>query len=101
MGYRTGLVVGFAAGFYLGSWAGRERHEQINKALHRVRQSDAFDSATGKAKAVVDLGKERAKDIVESKRGRDAGRESGQYTGVHNDAPTAEFFQAPDGHGSR
>jgi hypothetical protein len=96
MGFRSGVVVGFAAGFYLGSWAGRERHEQINKAMHRVRQSDAFDAATGKAKAVVDLGKERAKDIVESKRGRDAG----QYSRVPNDAPTAESSRGTDGDGS-
>jgi hypothetical protein len=96
MGFRSGVVVGFAAGFYLGSWAGRERHEQINKTLHRVRQSDAFDAATGKAKAVVDLGKERAKDIVESKRGRDAG----QYSNVANDAPTAAFSKRADGDGS-
>ena len=96
MGFRSGVVVGFAAGFYLGSWAGRERHEQINKALHRVKQSDAFDAATGKAKAVVDLGKERAKDIVESKRGRDAG----QYSRVPNDAPTADFAKGANGDGS-
>jgi hypothetical protein len=95
MGFRSGVLVGFAAGFYLGTWAGRERHEQINKALHRVRRSDAFDAATGKAKAVVDLGKERAKDIVESKRGRDA-----QYSRVPNDAPTAEFSHRADGDGS-
>jgi hypothetical protein len=100
MGFRTGLVVGFAAGFYVGSWAGRERHEQINKALQRVGQSDAFDAATGKAKAVVDLGKERAKDVFEAKRGRDTGRDSGQYARVPDDAPTAEFFQTPDGEGS-
>jgi hypothetical protein len=96
MGFRSGVVVGFAAGFYLGSWAGRERHEQINKTLHRVRQSDAFDAATGKAKAVVDLGKERAKDIVESKRGRDAG----QYSRMPNDAPTAEVSGRADGDGA-
>jgi hypothetical protein len=96
MGFRSGVVVGFAAGFYLGSWAGRERHEQINKTLHRLRQSDAFDAATGKAKAVVDLGKERAKDIVESKRGRDAG----QYSRMPNDAATAEVSGRADGDGA-
>ncbi len=96
MGFRSGVVVGFAAGFYLGSWAGRERHEQINKTLHRVRQSDAFDAATHKAKAVVDLGKERAKDIVESKRGRDAG----QYSRMPNDAPPAELSGRADGDGA-
>jgi hypothetical protein len=73
MRFRTGLVVGFATGFYVGSWAGRDRYQQINRAMDRVKQSDAFDAATGKAKAVVDLGRERAKDIVEAKRGRDSG----------------------------
>ncbi len=30
MGFKTGAVVGFAVGYYLGSKAGRERYEQIN-----------------------------------------------------------------------
>ena len=100
MRFRTGVVVGFAAGFYVGSWAGRERHEQINKALSRVKRSDAFDAATGKAKAVVDLGKERAKDIVDAKRGRDATRDTGQGAVVPADAGTAELIQTPDGDSS-
>ena len=66
MRFRLGIVVGFAAGYYLGSMAGRERFEQINRTVKRVKRSDTFDTATGKAKAVVDLGVERAKDAVES-----------------------------------
>jgi hypothetical protein len=96
MRFRTGLVVGFAAGFYVGSLAGRERYEQINKALTRVKQSEAFDAATGKAKAVVDLGKERAKDIVDAKRGRDSGGVSGQATGSA-DVDTASLVPGVDG----
>jgi hypothetical protein len=65
--------VGFAAGFYVGAMAGRERYEQINRTLRRVKRSDTFDAATDKAKAVVDLGVERAKDIVETKFNRDSG----------------------------
>ena len=67
MRFRLGAAVGFAGGYYLGSMAGRERFEQINKVLRKIKRSDAFDEATDKAKAVVDLGVERARDIVDSK----------------------------------
>jgi hypothetical protein len=73
MRFRAGLVIGFGAGFYCGAMAGRERYEQINRTLRRAKRSDAFDAATGKAKAVVDLGVERARDIVETTFARDAG----------------------------
>ena len=65
MRFRLGLVVGFGAGYYLGAKAGRERYEQLNATIRKIKRSDAFDAATGKAKAVVDLGVERAKDFVE------------------------------------
>ena len=63
MRFRAGLVTGFLAGFYAGSWAGRERFHQINAALRAA--------AGGKAKAIVDLGVERARDIVGSRFGAD------------------------------
>ena len=58
-------MVGFGAGYYLGAKAGRERYEQLNRMVRKVRRSDAYDVATDKAKAVVDLGVERARDFVE------------------------------------
>jgi len=64
MRLRTGLVIGFGAGYYLGSKAGRERYEQINRWLDRARASETYGTAAGKAKAAVDLGMERAKDLV-------------------------------------
>jgi hypothetical protein len=67
MRFRLGLIVGFGAGYYLGAMAGRERYEQINRMLRRAKRSDAYETATEKAKAVVDLGVERAKDVVDSK----------------------------------
>jgi hypothetical protein len=67
MKFRLGLIVGFAAGYYLGSMAGRERYEQINRMIKKAKRSDAFEVATDKAKAAVDLGVERAKDFVDSK----------------------------------
>ena len=69
MRFRLGMAVGFAAGYYLGAQAGRERYEEINRMLRKIKRSDAFDTATDKAKAVVDLGVERAKDVIEDKMG--------------------------------
>ena len=79
MKFRLGLVIGFAAGYYLGSAAGRERHEQINRALEHLRRTDALELATEKAKAVVDLTVERARDIVDL-RHPEHSRESSQNT---------------------
>ena len=67
MRFRFGLVVGLAAGYYLGAMAGRERYEQINRWARRARRSETFDAAAEKARAVVDLGVERARDAVEGK----------------------------------
>lgn len=79
MRFRLGLVVGFGAGYYLGSMAGRERYEQINRMVKKVKRSEAYDVATDKAKAVVDLGVERARDLVESKIGNGDGSSNGTH----------------------
>jgi hypothetical protein len=65
MRFRMGLIVGFGAGYYLGTAAGRERHEQIKQMIGKVKRSDAYETATEKAKAAVDLTVERVKDVVE------------------------------------
>jgi hypothetical protein len=59
------MMAGFGAGYYLGAKAGRERYEQLNTWIGKVRRSDAYEEATDKAKAVIDLGVERAKDLVD------------------------------------
>ena len=66
MRFRAGILCGLALGYYLGTKAGRERYDQINRALRRARGSDAFEMVSGKARAVVDLGVERARDAVEN-----------------------------------
>ena len=73
MRFRLGLIIGFAVGYYLGTAAGRERHEQLNRWLRRAKQSDAFETAAAKTKAVVDLGVERAREMVEDARSDDDG----------------------------
>ncbi|HEX2039816.1 MAG TPA: hypothetical protein VHF47_08820 [Acidimicrobiales bacterium] len=69
MRFRMGVLAGFGAGYYLGAKAGRERYEQLNRTLRKIRRSQALDTAADKAKAVVDLGMERARDVVDSKLG--------------------------------
>jgi len=69
MRFRLGVVVGFAGGYYLGAMAGRERYEQINRLIEKAKRSDTFDELSGKARAAVDLGVERARDAVESRTG--------------------------------
>lgn len=46
---KTSLLVGFAAGYVLGSRAGRERYEQIKTGATRVAQNPKVQDAVGKA----------------------------------------------------
>ncbi|HZU71887.1 MAG TPA: hypothetical protein VE990_03860 [Acidimicrobiales bacterium] len=73
MRFRAGILVGFGAGYYLGAMAGRERYEQLNSLLDRLRRSDALELVGDKAKAVVDLGMERARDVVDLRMGNGTG----------------------------
>ena len=99
MRLRLGVMVGFGAGYYLGSMAGRERYEQINRAVRKVKRSDAYDVATDKAKAVVDLGVERAKDVVDDKLNRESGGNGGSstpYTGTGTGTSTGRPGSPPN-----
>jgi hypothetical protein len=58
MKLRTGLVLGFAVGYYLGAKAGRERYEQLRKLLDRA-------GPVSKVRAAVELGRERLREAVE------------------------------------
>ena len=68
--FRTGAVIGLAAGYYLGTRAGRERYEQLNRLLNRARKSETIDhaaNAVGRARAVIDLTRERVVDLTDHK----------------------------------
>jgi hypothetical protein len=62
--FKFGVAFGFAAGYYYGAKAGRARYEQLNQLLHKVQESEAAGVATNKAKAVMDLTAERAREMV-------------------------------------
>ena len=66
MRFRLGLVIGFGAGYYYGAKAGRQRFEQLDRVLTKVKTSEALDVATDKARAVLDLSVERARDLIET-----------------------------------
>ena len=94
MRLRAGLIIGFGAGYYLGAQAGRERYEQMNRWIRKAKRSDAFEAATEKARAVVDLGVERAKDVV----GGDSG--STNPAGPAEAGPFATTRSSVGGNGS-
>src|SRR5215207_2771249 len=60
--FRVGVLTGFAAGYYLGSKAGRERDEQIRRWIDDARQSRPVE----KAQAAVELGLERVRQQSEA-----------------------------------
>lgn len=52
MKLRIGFLIGFGAGYYLGTKAGRERYEQLRRLIDQI-------GPVGKMHAAVDLGRER------------------------------------------
>lgn len=67
------MVTGFAAGYYLGARAGRQRYDQINRTLSRLKRSEAFETATDRAKAVVEEQVDKARSLIESRTGNGHG----------------------------
>ena len=65
MRFKAGLTIGLWVGYYFGAKAGRGRYEQLRLWIEKAKDSDLLETATDKAKAVVDLGVERARDLVD------------------------------------
>jgi hypothetical protein len=62
--------VGFAAGAYVATVAhqrSRQLNQQLNQKVNRTWRKTAIDAAAEKAKAAVELGVERARDVVANK----------------------------------
>ncbi len=64
MKFRTGVIVGFAAGYVLGSKAGRDRYEQIRKAYRRVASNQQVRKVVDQGRQLADNGTARARDVV-------------------------------------
>jgi hypothetical protein len=61
MGFKSGLLIGAAAGYVLGAKAGRERYEQIMEGWARMTGDPRFQDLADKGKSMVDLASERVK----------------------------------------
>lgn len=89
MGFRLGFVIGGGVGYYLGSKAGRQRYDQINRVMRRLRKSEAFETAADKAKSTLGGGVEKARDLVGSK--LHGGNGNGHGSAPGNGAPPGRF----------
>lgn len=58
---RLGFLIGFGAGYVLGTKAGTERYEQLRRLYENLVTSPQFQQATDKAKETVGSGLENAK----------------------------------------
>ena len=69
MKFRTGLLVGGALGYYYGAKAGRERFEQIDAVLTRIRARPAYQDARARVFGTItgakDAAKARAGQVVD------------------------------------
>ena len=64
MKLRTSLLIGFAAGYVLGSKAGRERYEQIRKMARTVADNPPIRQVIDEAKELTDAGTAKARGVV-------------------------------------
>ncbi len=62
--FRKGLYVGFAWGYMKGAKAGRERYEQINKKLDKIKSTATYQRASAKAQQLVGFGLYRGKLVA-------------------------------------
>jgi gas vesicle protein len=62
--FKTGLVVGFAAGYVFGTKAGRERYEQIAESVRSFSKNPGVQRLTDEVNRTVNVGKERASTVA-------------------------------------
>lgn len=65
---KLSLLVGAAIGYVLGARAGRERYEQIVSLARKIAGSQTVQSTAGVLQAQVDDLRNRARDVVHTKR---------------------------------
>ncbi|WP_370325354.1 hypothetical protein [Euzebya sp.] len=47
MGFKTGVLIGFATGYVMGTEAGRERYEQLRRTFDTAMRSETAKSLQG------------------------------------------------------
>ncbi len=59
MRFKTGMLLGFGAGYVLGAKAGRERYQQIVEATRAFLDNPGVQRLTDEVNKTVNIGKER------------------------------------------
>jgi hypothetical protein len=67
MTHKLCLSAGAAVGYYFGAKAGRQRYDEINRMLAKLRRTPQVEAATDRAKSVLDEGVDKAKSLVGEK----------------------------------
>ena len=92
MMYKLCFGAGVVTGYYFGARAGRQRYDEINRQLRKLRRSPKVEAVADKAKAVIDEGVGKAKSVVTRKSNGsphgDDGSPNGTVT-VPNPVPAA------------
>ena len=65
MGFKTGLLVGFGAGYVLGAKAGRERYEDLRATWNQIRGNPRVRRTLDKSREVVETGTQRGLQAVQ------------------------------------
>ena len=65
MKFRLGLFLGLAVGYYFGAKAGRERYDQIEEWLDRLRQTAAYRDVRTKVEDGLREGATAVRSMVE------------------------------------
>ena len=90
MRYRVTFIAGLAAGYVLGTRAGRERYEQIQRAVRRVADTPAVQEAAGvvqaQATGLAGATRRKVSDTVGEKLPRQLRRRT--HETVHADSTT-------------
>lgn len=65
MKFTTGLLVGLGVGYYFGARAGRERYEQIEQWLDKLRGTDAYREITDRIEQLYEEGRLPGGDLLD------------------------------------
>ena len=64
MKFRTGAVVGFAIGYYLGAKAGRDRYEQLRKIGSVIANNPPVRQLIDESKELAGKGTSKAREAI-------------------------------------
>ena len=62
MKFKTGLLIGAAVGYYYGAKAGRDRFEQIDARLEKVRSQPSYQKARDRVGGTLDTARSAVKE---------------------------------------